>query len=273
MDAINHWLNVTPPFLISAIAFGCMLVAALAGFFFRATMGAPAASGSDGQEGYIVSAVLGLLALLMGFTFALSVDRFETRRELVVAEANDIGTTYLRAQLLPEPHRDRVSRLLVRYVDNRIELAKAAPDHTAALLETNDGLITDMWTASVAAYDDIKTLPLARAFLDPMNSTIDMDSARKAARGAHVPSEVFALLGVYLIVASGVLGYVLTGMRGRVAAGFLLVLQVLSLFLVMDIDRPTLGGIRESQAPMEALQASIKAQPSTVFDRWRRGVP
>jgi hypothetical protein len=230
-------------------------------------------TGSDGQETLVVSAVLGLLALLMGFTFALAVDRFETRRELVVEEANAIGATYLRAQLLDEPHRDRVSAILVRYVDNRIALAKAPPGRASELLTTNDQLLTDLWAATSAAFEDIKALPFSNALLETTNRMIDLDSTRKAARLAHVPGEVFVVLIVYLIVACGVLGFVLTGIRGRVTAAVLLVLQTMSMMLIVDIDRPTLGGILESQAPMEALRDSMTSQPPLVFDRWRRPQP
>src|SRR5262249_40310966 len=112
---------------------------------------------SDGQEGYIVSAVLGLLALLLGFTFSLSVDRFDTRRHLVLEEANAIGTVYLRAQLLPEPHRSRTSNLLIRYTDNRIALAETAPGQVQdRLLANSDALLTDLWSATAAAYDELK---------------------------------------------------------------------------------------------------------------------
>lgn len=260
-----------PLLVVAGCAFGCMVLAALLGFGLREILGrrgqAPAI---EGQESYIVSAVLGLLALLMGFTFALAVDRFETRRALVLEEANAIGTTYLRTQLLPEPHRERLTRLLVNYVDNRLLLATAQSAQTQRLVEANDQILTDLWSATAAAFDDIDAKPFSNSYLDTMNNMIDMDSARKAARGAHVPSEVFILLVFYLVVTSAVLGYVLKGGQGRVAAGLLLALLALSLTLIMDIDRPTGGGIRENQAPMVALRASMAAQPSAVFDRWRR---
>ena len=89
----------------------------------------------DGQEGYVVSAVLGLLALMLGFTLAMAVDRYETRRALVLEEANAIGTTYLRAQLFGEPHRARLSKLLVEYNDNRLALALARRNDVPTLLE------------------------------------------------------------------------------------------------------------------------------------------
>ncbi|HPU16762.1 MAG TPA: hypothetical protein PK808_11795, partial [Polymorphobacter sp.] len=118
MATLSTWLEEGNLLLKGGILLALMVLAALAGNQLREyqdrrrTRRDKTPTGIDGQEGYITSAVLGLLALLMGFTFALAVDRFETRRVLVIAEANAIGSAYLRAQLLPEPHRTRVSGLL-----------------------------------------------------------------------------------------------------------------------------------------------------------------
>jgi hypothetical protein len=224
---------------------------------------------SDGQEGYIVSGVLGLLALMLGFTLAMAVDRFESRRHLVLDEANAIGTAYLRSQLLAEPHRTRLSRLLVEYTDNRIVLATASRDDLPRLLVKNDQYLTDLWAATSAAYDTIKYLDFSSSYLQAMNDLIDLDSARKAARLAHVPTEVLVVLAIYIVVTGGVLGYVLIGPRGQLAGAFLLMLLTGSLGLIIDLERPTVGGIVESQAPMELLRKSLKSQPPEVFDRWR----
>ena len=228
-----------------------------------------ARDGSHAQEGYIVSAVLGLMALLLGFTFSLAVDRYDARRARVVESANAIGTPYLRAQLLPEPHRSRLSSVLVRYTDNVIVLAKAQPGQNAALLAEDDRLLTEIWAATAAGFDSVRGLDFSSTLLESANQVIDMDAARRAARQAHVPGEVFGVLFVYFVVTAGVMSHVLTGFGGRMAAGFLLVLMVLSLLLILDIDRPTLGGIRESQGPMEAVRASMAATPPGTFDRWR----
>jgi hypothetical protein len=101
-----------------------------------------------------------------------------------------------------------------------------------------------------------------------MNNLIDLDAARKAARRARVPPEVFAVLFVYLLVTAGVLGYVMRGTKGRLSAGFLLSLFTLSLVLIIDIDRPLGGGIVEGQGPMESLRRSLAQWPPAVFDRW-----
>jgi hypothetical protein len=273
---LDSWLNRTELLVLAAILFVAMCGAAAIGLLLQRSR--PASDNKDsegGQEGYIVSAVLGLLALLMGFTFSLAVDRFETRRVLVLEEANAIGTAYLRSQLLAGPDRARMSDLLIRYTDNRIALAKARPGGTAQqqLLAINDGLITDLWAGTSAAFESIKGLDFSSAYLDSLNALIDLDASRKTARAARVPTEVFVVLFVYLVTTAGVLGYVLKGTRGRLAAGFLLALLTLSLMLIMDINRPVAGGVSESQRPMEELKASLAAQPPAVFDKWRaRGV-
>ena len=77
-------------------------------------------SARKGQIGGIQGAVLGLLGRLPGFTFAMAVDRYDTRRGLVLKEANAIGTTYLRASLLPDTHQAPVKDLLRHYVDTRL---------------------------------------------------------------------------------------------------------------------------------------------------------
>src|SRR5436190_203648 len=117
----------------------------------RRTERRAASEGEDAQEGYIVSGALGLLALLLGFTFAMAVDRYDNRRSLVLEEANAIGTTYLRAQLLDEPFRSRLSRLLEGYTASRIRLATAdSREQRAPLMARSDDYQQPMWTETVA---------------------------------------------------------------------------------------------------------------------------
>jgi hypothetical protein len=261
------WMSYTPLLLIALSLLACMLVAAVAGALFS---GPRIGGDNEGQVGYVVSAVLGLLALLLGFTFSLAVDRFEARRVLVLTEANAIGTAYLRVQLLEEPHRARMSDILVRYVDNRLVLARAQQrDEQLRLLKVNDALITDLWTATSAAFPSIQGLDFSSPFLDSVNTVIDLDAARKMARMARVPPAVFVVLFVYLVTTAGVLGFVMKGPGGRIAAGFLLALLTLALALIIDIDRPTAGGVVESQLAMEALRDSLHSQSPAVYDRWR----
>ena len=268
------WLNNAPLVSVGLIVLGMMSAAAAIGYGARLRQDSIAVAEDEdrrdsGSEGYVVSATLGLLALLLGFTFSLAIQRFETRRELVLADANAIGTAYLRVQLLDEPHRSRLSGLLTNLADDKIALAVAGPPGVAPLLAKEDKLLTDIWSATAAAFNSIKKTAFANALVNSMNKLIDLDASRRAARSARVPTEVLGVLLVYLIVTTGVLGFVIAGSRAQLAAGFLLVLLTLSLLLIIDIDRPTIGGIRESQGPMEQLRNSMRSQPPAVYDRWR----
>lgn len=275
---LSHWLLAAPVWLIGVILFAGMVVFAWLGIHLRkrhdrAKAAAPGEDAKDGkgdsQEGLIVSAVMGLLALLIGFTFSLALDRFDARRMGVLEEANTIGTTYLRTQLIDAPYRQRLSGMLSQYADNRLALSHLdAGPKAEELLARNDQLVTDLWTETVAAWPSLKHYDFSSSYLDTMNAMIDMDATRRAARRAHVPAEVFLLLLIYQFVAAGVIGYVLVGDRGRQSAAFLFMLFGLSLLLVIDLDRPTDGGITVSQQPMIDLQAMIRANPPATFDRF-----
>jgi hypothetical protein len=271
--SFDLWLTKTPLTLLGLLVLAAMALAIGAGMALRkatdrrnAARGAPVA---EGLEGIMVSAILGLMALLMGFTFAIVLNRFEDRRELVLQEANAIGTVYLRTQLLEEPHRTRISKLLVEYTDQRIVLAKSAPGENAFLIARNDRLITQLWAATMSAYPSIKEPGLASRFLECMNGMIDLDTSRKMARGVHVPAEVYFTVFVFLVATALILGYLLVGRRGRVVLGMTVVLLSLVLIMILDADRPNDGGIREDQLPMEMLKASLESLPAGAYEAYR----
>src|SRR4029077_7096536 len=105
------------------------------------------------SRGPVRSALLALWGLLLGFSFAIAAARHETRRELLVEEANSIGTTARRAQLLPEPHAANVVRLLREYVPLRIEAHREAQfsDQFATTRKRSAELQDRMWAEAVAA--------------------------------------------------------------------------------------------------------------------------
>jgi hypothetical protein len=273
--AFANWLETAPSWLIGLALLAAMFAASLFGEWLNRRVAKKKDKDKDeddgGKEGYIVSATLGLLALLMGFTFSLAVDRFEARRMLVLEEANAIGTTYLRTQMLEPVDRARISQMLVDYTDNRLLLAKASPDQVQPLLAKNDQMLTDLWTATLAAWPSIKGLDFSSSYLETMNNMIDLDAARKAARLARVPSTVFFVLFVYVVTSAGVLGYAGANKEGRGATAFLFLLLAISLLLTLDIDRPRTGRVTESQAPMERLRDTLRSQPPEVFDRMSAG--
>lgn len=271
LTTLGNWLVQAPLWSVGLVIFGGMVGAWLIGWTLRQRHDRLRAGRGDeiqdDQQGMMVPAILGLLALLVGFTFSLSVDRFDARRVNVLNEANAIGTTYLRAQMLDAPHRARMSKLLADYTDTRIALARMRPSPAQQrVLATSDRLIAELWTATVAAFPSIRPYAFSNAFLDTMNNLIDMDATRKAGRQAHVPPAVFLALFLYQFMTAGVIGYVVIGKASRRSAMVLFFLFGIFMMLIVDIDRPTGGGVTESQEPMLQLQAFIKAQPPESFD-------
>ncbi|MBV1691476.1 hypothetical protein KRR38_28280 [Novosphingobium sp. G106] len=271
LDSVTQF----PLMLMGILLFMLVVAATWGGMRFRRYIddASPAVKQDDADDAVkstILPAVLGLLSLLLGFTFSLAVDRYETRRGSVLEEANAIGTAYLQSQLLGEPHRGRLSEIFVRYTDNRIALTSPAKaEEHARQLALNDQLLTDLWAASAAGFDSIQHLDFSSTFVSSINSVIDLDTSRKTARMARVPNEVFAALIIYVLIAAAFIGYGTLTRTGFYMACVMHILVVLSLLLILDIDRPNLGGIREPQLPMIMLSQALHSKSPEAFDRWR----
>jgi len=221
----------------------------------------------ESQENFLVSGLLVLLALMLAFTTGFVVQRYDERRLLVVGEANAIGTAYLSSQALEEPHRTRLSDLLVAYTDNRITLS-TVPRDRQALLAKNDQLLTEIWAAVIAANDDAREKALVTPLFLAFSKVIDYDTERKVARLAQVPEGILITLYAFLIVTAAILGAVLNGARQRIIAAILFVLLTLAVAMIIDLNRPTRGAILESQEALMLVRDSMKI-PRSDYDRFR----
>ncbi len=253
------WLATAPLALIGLIILALLFAGMEIGFrghrWLQRRDGGEA--GGPASPDYLLSAMLGLLALLLGFTFAMSLNRYETRRELVVQEANAIGTTWLRARLVEGPGRDRIDQLLHRYVDARIAWSHD-PSRVAATAATWD-LQRKLWEETGSALRQEPSTQLSRALMDAMNQSFDLASERAAGRNAHIPGEVLGMLMLCAILSAMMLGYMMGGAarRHRAATTMLLLLVGLVMLMIFDLDRPISGLIQVSQQPFEDLRASM----------------
>ncbi|RYE48587.1 MAG: hypothetical protein EOP21_05465 [Hyphomicrobiales bacterium] len=227
---------------------------------------------SNAQEEYLLGGILALLGLLLAFTFGLALNRYEERRQLVTDEANAIGTAYLRAQLLDEPHRSRLSKLLLVYTENRILLANSAGEVKADLAR-HERLVTGIWASVSAARESALARGISMPVLDAFNEVINLDTKREVAWRLRVPAGVLILLLAFLIVTAVELGYTVEGRRGKRAALTLFVLVALSLGVITDLNRASSGVIRDSQWPMVMLQQQLRKQSRQEFDRFRTSPP
>ena len=138
--------------------------------------------------GAVVGATLGLLAFLLAFTFGMAATRYDTRRSVVLQESNAIGTTYLRADFLPEPQRTETQNLLREYAALRVQGASTimSPEGMAKTANLHDRL----W--AVAATVDRKTDPvMVGLFIQSLNETIDLDEVRVTALRNQIPDIIW----------------------------------------------------------------------------------
>lgn len=211
------------------------------------------------------AAILGLLALMIGFTFSMSLSRFEARRDGVVVEAAAIGTTALRARLLPAPHDREAIKLLRDYVQLRLDLSRRAvsPQEFNDEILRSNALQEALWRqAKAVAAKDSGMVPTG-LFLQSLNEMIDDQEKRLAALGNRLPPIiVLALYGV-AIVGIGFAGYSsgVEAKRSRLPVHLMGVLVAAMVLLIQDIDRPGAGFIKVSQQAMANTAAMLAAFP------------
>ena len=267
-----EWLRSAPIWLLGFLLLAATVACTYAGVELSRRISRLRGEGGDlseSQQGYVVSSVFGLLALLVAFTFALSMDRYQTRRQLVVQEANAIEAVYLKAQLLDEPHRTRFASLLIDYTENRLVLAEVRRDDARAqrLLEKDSSILRDLWIATVPAFQSVKTLDFSTSFVEAVTDLVKVDGERKALRRSQIPTTILLALIFYNLVAAAVLGGVMKTRKGRQFSIVLLALNILALMLITDMNRPVEGTIRESQAPIEQMLGRLYANPPAVYQR------
>ena len=213
------------------------------------------------ELGAVIGALLGLLGLVLAFSFSSAAQRFIDRQDLVVAEANALGTAWLRAGAFPAAQRDALRSLLADYADLRIALAtaQATAAETLPLEKKAAALHPPIWEAGLAAVDarPDRTMLL----LPALNDVIDLHTSRAAATRRHQRPPVLVLLGVSSIVATALLGFC-AGLSGRYHRLFQSVFALLVagvLWLTIDLDYARAGLIRLDPAPLVDARAAMTA--------------
>jgi CDP-diglyceride synthetase len=172
-------------------------------------LGVRAGNRSESNISTLEGAVLGLLALMIGFTFAMALARFEGRREAILIEANSIGTTALRARLLPAPHNTESLRLLKDYVQVWLDITQHVPSpaELSAAITRSNAIQEALWQqAKAAAATDNAMVPTG-LFIQSLNEMIDNQQKRLTAYRNRVPNLVLLTLYGVAAIASAFAGY------------------------------------------------------------------
>lgn len=260
-------LYSTDETLIAGLLFVLLLAATELGFRLGRRRYSRTNDRTKAEISIIQGSVLGVLGLLLGFTISMAVSRFELRKQLVLEEANAIGTSYLRTDLIPEPDRSYIARLLRDYLGLRLQYARAGDDvHTLTnanavknAREKIQSVQSDFWLRAIACAQKDPNPVTTGLLLQSLNQVIDLDAARWTAFNNHVPETVVYVNAFIAFLSTILVGYSmgLVGQRDLLSVLLLSVAITTTLIVIIDLDRSQQGLITVTQQPLIDLQEQL----------------
>jgi hypothetical protein len=245
------------PLLVFALSFlGLWLSAWVGGSLLSRQRALDAESRED--FGVILAATLTLLGLIIGFSFSMAISRYDQRKNFEEAEANAIGTEFVRADLLPAADAARVRSLLLNYLDQRVLFYKTRDEETLRRINAETArLQTELWSA-VKAPALLQPTPIVALAVAGMNDVLNSQGYTQAAWWNRIPIAAWGLMAAIAICANLLIGY---GARNAKAEFFLLpvlpLVVSIAFLLIADIDSPRGGVIRVSAKNLSSLSQSL----------------
>lgn len=210
-------------------------------------------------ESALVGSAFGLLAFLIGFTFSIAISRYDERRNLILAEANAIGTTWLRSQLLPEPVRSEMQQILIRYTDKRLALY-GVDENPVELRRINSESLAEiqrLWEVTGRAVKVIEPPPLASSLVQTVNETIDLAQSRYTTYVIRIPRPVLFYIIGFAMLTAALSGFVRGGRRHFILSTLTYAMSATVIVLISDLDRPLAGNIRLVPGPLLDTRAAM----------------
>jgi len=244
------------PFAVFAIAVLVQWGAAFLGDVLRRTI-RPLKKDERDDFDTVLAASLTLLALIIGFSFSMAVSRYDQRKNYEEAEANAIGTQYLRADLLPAEEAAKVRQFLKMYTDQRINFYLGS-SRTHQATDLDPAKVQDeLWSAVVHAAA-VQPNPILALTVSGMNDVFNTQADTRAAWLNRIPTAAWALMVLIAIFSNLLLGY-RDRSSGSLALLVLPVIASIAFFLIADIDSPYLGAI--SVVPHNLISTSEAMKP------------
>ncbi len=217
--------------------------------------------------GIVVGALLGLLAFVLALTLSFANARFTERRAGALAEANAIGTAWLRAEAVGHPRGDAIARLLEDYARQRADFVRAeTPEAAAATTRRNNDMQTLIW-GHVAALVREKPDPISSAVMAAVNDAFDMATAERFAYAFPLPARLFWMLTGMAVLSMLALGYQL-GLRRtplRLLSFLLIAVWTVVIVQILDLASARIGALRTSTAAYEwtiqGFQGGVRIPP------------
>jgi hypothetical protein len=245
------------PLIVFVASFVVLCLAAFFGDFVRKRR-RPLLEAEREDLGVVQGAAVTLLSLLIGFSFSMAISRYEQRKSFEEAEANAIGTEYIRADLLPAADATKVRELLVRYLDQRVLFYTTHDGQLLGTINANTAQLQDELWANVEACARSQPTPMMVVAVSGMNDVLNSQGYTQAAWWNRIPLEAWVLLEAIALGCNLLIGY---GTHRTSLLFVVLPLAVsVSFFLIADIDSPRGGVIRVQPQNLLSLSRSLRAQ-------------
>jgi hypothetical protein len=245
------------PGVFFVLCLSTMYLSARAGCYFR-HIGGPLDEDERADLNVVLTAVLTLLCLILGFTFSMAVTRYDQRKNYEAAEANAIGTEYSRAGLLPDADAARVRELLGEYVNQRISFYTTRnPRVLQQISATTLRLQKDLWS-TVSENSAGHPTPIAALVIAGMNDVLNSEAYTQAAWWNRIPVMAWALMLTISMFCEHLVGYTERHYAEKARRTWALPLIVsITFFLIAEIDSPNGGLIRVQPRNLERVSWSM----------------
>ena len=215
----------------------------------------------EAAVGAMVGTVLGLLALLLAFTFAKAADHYHARRVALFDEASAIRTMYSRTALIAEPQRTEVRKILRDHVEDL--LMWAASDKTRAAVSSNS-LLDRLSAQAIAVWEKNPSPQVVSLIVGGANDVVRLNAERMEVNRSRIPGAVWAVVYLIAVLSLGAMGYhcgVAGTTRSPVMLGVGIVFSLV-IVLIVDLDRPGDGWIIVPQdAMIDVRNALMESRP------------
>lgn len=234
-------LNQTEAWVITLLLFSLMILCSFVGKL----LGNHFLKKNSEAKSIETSALTALLFFLLAFTFGMSGDRYDSRRKIVIEEANNIGTAILRSDLYPDSSRTLFRRDFKLYVEARISYYQAGSDVKGILKadSLSQEISAKLWKRASTLSKNPANLAATQQMIPALNNMIDVTTSRLAGEKAKVPESIILMLFFLAMIIAFYGGYS-EGRKGKmdwaVQIGFCLLVSLVVLF-TLDLDRPRRG--------------------------------
>jgi hypothetical protein len=262
-----HWFYELDSLWVVLVLMVAMMLAAEISFLIGRRRGSQTDDPGKGHFNAVQGSLLGLLALLLAFTFSVAAGRYETRRQLTMDDASALAAVYQWSSLLPEPPRREFKGRLRQYVDLRTDSAlmrrSFTPDELAQGLARAEELHRQMWDLTRQAAQGNPPVKEAQDMLPLLNATLSVQQRRVYAYQSRVPGVVLGLLFGAALIAMCAVGYSggLSRHRGMLARVMMILLVCGTIYVILDLEQPRRGFILVDQSPLVRVRQIVDHDP------------